>query len=479
MVFPPRALGPAIVPFMLNGGDPMTQSTPHITDHQVIHLIGIGGCSMNGLAQVLAARGYTVRGSDSTTSPFTERLAQLGIPVTIGQAAENVEGADLVIYSAAIKADNPERVRARELGIPELERSQALGQLSQGYKTVVGVAGCHGKTTITSMLAMISQQGGLDATVHIGGFTEFLQGGTRIGSQDLFITEACEYVGSFLTLHPTIAIINNIDNDHLDYYKTIENIQAAFQQFIGLLPQDGWLFACTDDPRVRQLFAPFPGNKISYGMASADYMPADIRYDHDGCPSYDLTFRGKTLGRIQLHVQGTHQIIDSMAAAAVALHLGAAFRDIAAALAKFQNTRRRFEYYGERGGVRVYHDYAHHPAEIRATLEGACRMTHKKLWCVFQCNSYTRAKTLFTGTVTCFNQADEVLVPDIYPGREVDDGTVHAKDMVAAINASGGNATYLGTFESIRAYLVAHANPGDLVITLGSGDVYKQTKKLL
>ena len=173
----------------------MTQSTPHITDHQVIHLIGIGGCSMNGLAQVLAARGYTVRGSDSTTSPFTERLAQLGIPVTIGQAAENVEGADLVIYSAAIKADNPERARARELGIPELERSQALGQLSQGYKTVVGVAGCHGKTTITSMLAMISQQGGLDATVHIGGFTEFLQGGTRIGSQDLFITEACEYVG--------------------------------------------------------------------------------------------------------------------------------------------------------------------------------------------------------------------------------------------------------------------------------------------
>ena len=347
----------------------MTQSTPHITDHQVIHLIGIGGCSMNGLAQVLAARGYTVRGSDSTTSPFTERLAQLGIPVTIGQAAENVEGADLVIYSAAIKADNPERVRARELGIPELERSQALGQLSQGYKTVVGVAGCHGKTTITSMLAMISQQGGLDATVHIGGFTEFLQGGTRIGSQDLFITEACEYVGSFLTLHPTIAIINNIDNDHLDYYKTIENIQAAFQQFIGLLPQDGWLFACTDDPRVRQLFAPFPGNKISYGMASADYMPADIRYDHDGCPSYDLTFRGKTLGRIVLHVQGTHQIIDSMAAAAVALHLGAAFQDIAAALAKFQNTRRHRPHRGPGLGAGL--------CPGGTTLSGRARWDHR------------------------------------------------------------------------------------------------------
>ena len=280
----------------------MTQSTPHITDHQVIHLIGIGGCSMNGLAQVLAARGYTVRGSDSTTSPFTERLAQLGIPVTIGQAAENVEGADLVIYSAAIKADNPERVRARELGIPELERSQALGQLSQGYKTVVGVAGCHGKTTITSMLAMISQQGGLDATVHIGGFTEFLQGGTRIGSQDLFITEACEYVGSFLTLHPTIAIINNIDNDHLDYYKTIENIQAAFQQFIGLLPQDGWLFACTDDPRVRQLF----GLLVNVAAAQGDHQVARVGVGDQVGPD---GFKGAQVGGVAAGgIDGSHHV---------------------------------------------------------------------------------------------------------------------------------------------------------------------------
>ncbi|NCB30150.1 MAG: UDP-N-acetylmuramate--L-alanine ligase, partial [Clostridia bacterium] len=304
-------------------------------------------------------------------------------------------------------------------------------------------------------------------------------GGTRIGSHDLFITEACEYVGSFLSLHPTIAVVNNIDNDHLDYYKTIENIEAAFRQFIGLLPEDGWLVACADDNRVRKLYDRFQGNKISYGMASADYVPDDITYDSDGCPSYDLTYRGKNLGRVTLRVQGTHQIIDSMAAAAVALRLGASFPDIAVSLSKFRNTRRRFEYYGERGGVRVYHDYAHHPAEIEATLDGARRMAHRKLWCVFQCNSYSRAKTLFLGYVPCFNYADEVLVPDIYPGREVDDGTVHAKDMVKAIHDSGGHAIYLGTFESIRAYLNAHASPGDVVITLGSGDVYKQTKKLL
>ena len=222
----------------------------HIEGHKKIHLIGIGGCSMNGLAQILRARGYQVQGSDSTTSPFTERLGELGIPVAIGQKAENIGDADLVVYSAAIKPDNPERAEARRRGIPELERSVALGQLTEGYKEVVGIAGCHGKTTITSMLAMISEKGGANATVHIGGFVDFLHGGTRIGSHDLFITEACEYVESFLTLRPTVALINNIDNDHLDYYKNMDNIVAAFRRFIGLLPENGVFIGCTDDSRV-------------------------------------------------------------------------------------------------------------------------------------------------------------------------------------------------------------------------------------
>ncbi|MDR0840137.1 MAG: UDP-N-acetylmuramate--L-alanine ligase [Christensenellaceae bacterium] len=457
----------------------MTQTIPHIKDHTLIHLIGIGGCSMNGLAQILAARGFAVRGSDSASSPFTQRLNELHIPVTIGQAAENVEGADLVIYSAAIKPTNPERVRAKELGIPELERSVALGQLSEGYEQVVGIAGCHGKTTITSMLALICERGALDASVHIGGYTDFLQGGTRVGSRSLFITEACEYVESFLTLRPTLALINNIDNDHLDYYKTIDNIVAAFRKFVGLLPEGGLFIACTDDPRVQKLYEDFPGNKLSYGMTHADFVPGDIAYDALGCPSYDLLQNGKKLGRIALQVQGTHQIIDSMAAAAVALQLGAAFADIAAALALFQNTRRRFEFYGERAGIRVFHDYAHHPAEIAATLEAAARVPHGKLWCVFQCNSFTRAKTLFTQEVDCFNQADEVLVPNIYPGREQDDGSVHARDMVAGICAAGGRALYIPTFEAIRAHLDAQGRPGDVVVTLGSGDVYKQTHTLL
>ncbi|MBQ4448754.1 MAG: UDP-N-acetylmuramate--L-alanine ligase [Clostridia bacterium] len=450
-----------------------------------IHLIGIGGCSMNGLAQILAARGYEVGGSDKAVSPFTERLKELGIPVTIGQKAENVDGSDLVIYSAAIKPENPERMRAKELGIPEMERSVALGWISERFHNVVGIAGCHGKTTITSMLALIAEKGGLDATVHVGGFVEFLKGGTRLGKRDLFITEACEYVESFLTLRPTVALINNIDDDHLDYFKDIDHITDAFRKFVALIPEGGMFIGCTDDPRVRGLLEEYRGrvNELTYGAEkefAPDYYPENETYDEKGCPSYDLMFRGENCGRVVLHVPGRYNMLNSVAAMAVALSHGTDFKTAAEALSSFQNTRRRFEYYGEREGVRVFHDYAHHPAEIRAAVDSGLRTPHGRLFCVFQCNSYTRAKTLFCGHQgDCFAGVDRVLVPDIYPGREVDDGSVHARDMVAAINEATHNALYLATFEEISDWLRENAEPGDIVVTLGSGDVYIQTNKLL
>ena len=451
----------------------------HITEHKRIHLIGIGGCSMSGLASILKNRGYYVQGSDRAESPFTERLKELGVPVFIGHDAKNIGDCDLIIFSAAIKSDNVERAEAKRRGIPELERSEALGQLTEGYESVVGIAGCHGKTTITSMLALICEQGGPDATVHIGGFVDFLNGGVRLGAHDMFITEACEYVESFLTLRPTIALINNIDNDHLDYYGDMEHIIAAFKKFAALLPENGLLIGNADDFRVRALMAEHTGRKLSYGMKDADYTPANITYDDNGCPGFDIMFRGEKLMHIQLRIPGEHSVMNAIAAAAVAREIGADDKCIASALSAFRNTRRRFEYYGERNGVKYYHDYGHHPSEIGATMKAASNVKHNKLFCVFQCNSYTRAKTLFLNDVTCFNLADETLVPDIYPGREKDDGSVHARDMVAAINAGGGHATYLGTFENIRDYLDSHANAGDLVVTIGSGDVYIQTKKLL
>lgn len=451
----------------------------HIQGHQRIHIVGIGGCSMSGIAQILRARGYEVQGSDRVESPFTKRLTELNIPVVIGHDEKNLGEADLVLYSAAVHADNPERAAARARGLPEIERSVALGQLTEGYPEVVGIAGCHGKTTITSMLALLCEMGALDATVHVGGFVEFLKGGVRLGSHERFITEACEYVESFLTLRPTVALVNNIDNDHLDYYKTMERITDAFRSFVALLPEDGLFLGCADDPRVRGLLDEHRGRKISYGLGDADYTPDAIEYDAAGCASFTLLYHGEPLGRIQLGIPGEHSVVNAIAAAAVALAAGAPMETIALGLSRFSNTRRRFEFYGEKQGVRIYHDYAHHPAEIKATLAAAARMRHDKLYCVFQCNSFTRAKTLFIEDVTCFSDADLVLVPDIFPGREKDDGSVHARDMAAAINRGGTKAQYLATFEEINAYLEANARPGDLVVTVGSGDVYVQTNKLL
>ena len=451
----------------------------HIDDAKRIHLIGIGGCSMNGLARILKAQGHSVTGSDRERTQFTDSLDEEGIPYSLGHTGQYVEDAELVIYSAAIKPDNYERQLAREKGIPELERSVALGQISERFKEVVAVAGCHGKTTITSMLAFVNEQAGSNATVHVGGYVDLLHGGVRLGGNDLFITEACEYVESFLTLRPTVALVNNIDNDHLDYYKDMAHILAAFDKFVALLPEDGLLVACTDDFYVRDLVKKAKHRTVTYGLQGGDYTAADVTFGETGCASFTALKKGEPLGTITLGVPGQHNVINALGVLAVCGELGVPFDDCAKALAAFRNTKRRFEYYGERNGIKVYHDYGHHPSEIAATLDAASRVPHKHLFCVFQCNSYTRAKTLFTENVTCFTKADTVLVPDIYPGREKDTGLVHARDMVEGINKSSGNARYIPTFEDIRLYIDEHGEPGDLIVTVGSGDVYRQTKKLL
>lgn len=451
----------------------------HIDNANRIHLIGIGGCSMNGLARILHAQGHQVTGSDRERTQFTGNLDEEGIPYSIGHTGQYVGDADLVIYSAAIKPDNPERVMARERGIPELERSVALGQISERFGQVVAVAGCHGKTTITSMLAFVNEAAGGDATIHVGGYVDLLGGGVRIGRNDLFITEACEYVESFLTLHPTVALINNIDNDHLDYYHDMEHIVAAFEKFLALLPEDGVFVACLDNEYVRALAQKSDRRVVSYGLSQGMYQAKDVTFDKMGCASFTALRDGTEIARVELSVPGMHNVVNALGVLAVCGELKIPFERAEEALHRFKNTKRRFEYYGERNGIKIFHDYGHHPSEIAATLDAASRVPHKRLYCVFQCNSYTRAKTLFCNHVTCFEKADAVLVPDIYPGREKDDGTVHAKDMVAGINAASHNARYIPTFEEIRLYLDEHGQPGDLVVTVGSGDVYRQTQKLL
>ena len=444
-----------------------------------IHFVGIGGCSMSGIARILNQQGHIVTGSDREPTQFTGNLEKEGITVYFGHKGEQAAGADLLVYSAAIKPENVERVYAREHGIPEMERSVALGQLSARFDNVVAVAGCHGKTTITSMLAFLNDRANLGATVHVGGYVELLDGGVHLGDKDLFITEACEYVRSFLTLRPTIAIVNNIDNDHLDCYGDISHIIEAFDQFCRLVPEDGVVLGCIDDPKVEALLHSIDRPYETYGLAKGDYHAESIAYSEEGFPSFDLIDHGKNVGRVVLSVPDEHNIINAIATYAAGKRLGASFDAYADAMHRFVNTKRRFELLGEKNGVKVFHDYGHHPNEIAATLQAATRVPHKRIFCVFQCNSYTRARTLFCENVTCFTNADEVLVPNIYPGREVDTGIVHARDMVAGINKETHNARYLATFEEISEYLDAHAKPGDIVITVGSGDVYRQSRKLL
>lgn len=445
---------------------------------QTVHFIGIGGCSMSGLAVILKNLGYKPKGSDLNESAFTNKLIEENIPFTIGHHAQHVNDASLVIYSAAIKPGNPEYDRARELGLPMLERSELLGQISRQFETVIGIAGCHGKTTITSMCALILRECGVNLTVHVGGMVDFLGGGVAIGDYPAFITEACEYVESFLTLRPTCALVNNIDDDHLDYYKSIDDIYAAFVKFTALLPENGTLVAYAHDPLVQKLAAQSGRRVVTYGFENADYIATNEEYDAMGCPSFDVLTPGGS-ARVSLAVVGRYNMSNALAAITVCHDtFGVNLSEAANALSHYHLAGRRFELMGEKNGVKVIHDYAHHPAEISACLEAAKRYPHKKLWVVFQCNSYTRAKTLKDKYATSFGSADMVLVPDIYPGRDVDRGEIHARDLVAAISPNSPCA-YIPTFEEISAYLDEHAVPGDIVITLGSGSVGKETKKLL
>lgn len=444
--------------------------------NKTIHFIGIGGCSMSGIAMILKNLGFTVQGSDIKHSSFTDTLDHSGIPYTIGQCAENVMNADLIVYSAAIKPTNPEYVYGMEHQIPMLERSQMLGIISSSYHHVLCIAGCHGKTTITSMMGLITQDAALDATVHVGGIVDYMGGGVKLGQSDIFITEACEYVKSFLTLNPNYIIINNIDDDHLDCYQNIEEIIETFEKFVSLLPADGILFANVDDPYTRQVADQCGHKVITYGLRPEnDYYIDHIAYNELGFPSFDVYARGQQLGHIQLNVPGSYNALNALAAIAAATEIfHIPFSSIQTALSAYHLAARRFEYIGEMKGMKIFHDYAHHPSEIAALMDAASKYPHQKLYVLFQCNSYTRAKTLKEKYGKCFALADQVLVPDIYPGRDIDKGEIHATDLVDEINQNSANAKYLATFENIKEYLQKNAQAGDLLVTLGSGDVNRQ-----
>lgn len=448
---------------------------PHIKDYtgKRAHMIGIGGSSMSGLALMLKRMGVNITGSDSVRSYATDQLEREGIRVSIGHRAENVHGADLVIYSAAIHPDNPERAEAQRLSIPQMERATLLGQLMEGYRHAINVCGTHGKTTTTSMLAEALLDVGLDPTVHIGGQLDYIGGSTRIGGHETFVVEACEFNASFLQFHPTIAVVTNIEEDHLDFYKDLDDICRAFGQFFALLPEDGLCIGNGDDPRVVQLLQALPRRTQTFGFgAHCDWQPAGLTYTAEGCADFDFALHGEPQAHVTLRVPGEFNVMHALATMAAAVAVGAKAPDVARSLESFTAPHRRFELTGTVCGVRLYTDYGHNPAEMHSALQNAAHQPHNRLFAVMQPHTYSRVKTLFKDYIHCCDLADELLITDIFAAREKDPGDINARMLVDAIAATGQKVTYTPTFDDAEAYLRAHWQPGDLVITMSCGNIH-------
>lgn len=440
-----------------------------------IHMIGIGGISMSGIAEILLSMGYCITGSDSHLSEVTERLQKNNIKVYEGQREENVIGAGIVVYTAAIKDDNPELKKARELNIPTIERSEFLGELTKLYNETIAIAGTHGKSTTTSMISLIFIEALKEPTIQVGADLKQLNGTNyRVGNSPYFIVEACEYVESFLKFAPKTAIVLNIEEDHLDYYKDLNHIKSAFHKFANLVPQDGTLIINADSMNCLDIMKDLKSNIVTFGIENenSDWKAKNIRLNENGHYSFTAT-NGDISFDINLSVFGMHNVYNALAAIATAMLYSIEPATIQKALNDFTGAHRRFEYIGNFNGAQVYDDYAHHPTEIKATISAAKNLPHNKLWVIFQPHTYSRTITLFDEFSKAFNEADEVILADIYAAREIDTGIVSSQKLAIAVNEFSNNCSYLGSFETIKKYLKENVKEGDLIITVGAGDVYK------
>ena len=446
-----------------------------------IHFIGIGGISMSGLAEILLGENFVISGSDAKASPLTKTLEEKGAAVYYGQRASNIkEGVELVVYTAAIHPDNPEYARAVELGIPMLTRAELLGQIMHNYKTAVAVAGTHGKTTTTSMLTHILLEGQCDPTISVGGILPAINGNIRVGKSDTFVTEACEYTNSFLSLYPTIGIILNMDADHLDFFKDIDDIRSSFRRFACLIPPQGTLIINADTPKYEDIINGLDCHVITYGLEhAADYQASDITYDKYGHASFHVLKDGKKIGSYYLKVPGIHNVSNALSAIAAAHLLELPEDVIIRGLGSFTGTDRRFQYKGEIGGVTIIDEYAHHPTEIQATLTAAQNYPHKKIWCVFQPHTYTRTKALLPEFAQALSMADHMVLADIYAARETDTLGISSEDLQKLIQELGTPCEYFPTFDEIENFLLENCTQGDLLITMGAGDVVTIGEHLL
>lgn len=439
-----------------------------------VHFVGIGGAGMCALAEILYQRGYNLSGSDVNESETLARIKKLGIPVKMQHLAENINGAELVIHTAAVHADNIELITARQRNIPILERAELLGILSAEYANTIAVSGTHGKTTTTSMITQILVMAGLDPTALIGGKLPFIGGNSRIGNSDIMVCEACEFVDSFLQLNPTISLILNIDSDHLDYFKTLDNLIAHFTMFNNITSET--IIYNGDDANTLKAIANTKLNKITFGLSeSNDFHANNISVKDDNNYEFDVIYKNNKFAHIVLSVPGKHNISNALAACAAAFCVSASAEDIEKGLKSFTGAGRRFEILGQVNGVTIADDYAHHPTELKLTLEAAKQMNYKRVWAVFQPFTFSRTVLLMNEFVMALNVADKVVLAEIMGSREQNIYNVYSKDLAEKIPGS----VWFENFEKISEYVIKNATAGDLVITLGCGDIYKAAKLML
>ena len=447
---------------------------PYIQPGRRVHLSGIGGVSMCPLAEVLHGMGLQVQGSDMSDSATVKHLRSLGIPVHVGHVAQDIQGAEFLIRTAAIHDDNPEIAAARAHGIPVFERAEAWGAIMQQYENALCIAGTHGKTTTTSMATHIFMAAEKDPTVMIGGTLPMLHSGYRVGRGDTIILESCEYCNSFLHFFPTVAVILNVEADHLDFFKDLADVEHSFRAFAQLVPPEGHVVANADDPGVREALEGI--DRFSFGLEApeADCRGVNLRWDH-GLPSFDVVIRGQVYTHLDLQVGGKHNVYNALAAASAAYLLGIPGGAVKAGLEAFTGAGRRFEYKGEYNGAKVYDDYAHHPGELHALLDMARSLGYERIVCAFQPHTYSRTKALFDEFVQELRRPDVVILAEIYAAREKNTIGITSADLAREIPG----AICCPTLEAVTDALAQAARPGDLILTVGAGDIYTAGEALV
>lgn len=440
-----------------------------------IHFIGIGGSGMCPLAEILHARGYSLQGSDNNESSIVDRIRKLGIPVMMGQRAENIEGADMIVYSAAIMDTNPELQAAFASGIPTFKRAELFGEITRQYGNCIGICGTHGKTTTTSMTVQTMLGAGLDPSAVIGGKLPLTNSYGRVGKTDTIVVEACEYVDTFLHLYPNVSVILNIDEDHMEYFKTMDNLRASFHRFAELA-RSAVIYNGDDENTVMAVEGISGKALISFGLDKKNDYYADNLVELDGaCDRFDVMFRGEKLGTVSLSVPGKHNILNALAAIAASIYSGAEFKDCVKGIEEFKGAGRRFEHLGTYKGIDFIDDYAHHPAELKVTLEAAMKLGYKKVWAVFQPFTYSRTKLHFDEFVEVLSIPDRCVLTEIMGSREVNKWDVYSSQLAEKIP----NCVWFNTQPEVCDYVLANAEAGDLILTMGCGDIYKSANMMI